>query len=879
MKAGDLVEFNSGLFGLNHPQNIAIVIGRETQKKRVYVKLFTVRGKQETKAANLTKRKFNLSVEMRGIHPPPDNEMLDKLKEWIQLFGRKDSKMAQKAQKQITERALWDKLVENDKIEPLKTHEIASIWHEKDIPTKKEQSEINDLLQECSRPGYGYFNKVDERPIRWNPITPEEFSEVNEEIEKLYVLRKAIIETVVGYDPEDPEIETIEFVPIPLNEAGLTEEQEKLLGWIQDIMEFFVKNDTWPNQGLGKAKIRAIDGFQLSRFIKMIADEWTTSNYRRMSNAFVEFLIKSNRWDKIDALITIGQRSVLERRFFDWETPSHIEKLADAFKEPSETPEELERRTDLRELEAYTIDPATAKDFDDAISYAKNEDGSLTLWVHIADVAHYVEKDSVLDKHAKDRATSVYLPSIVLPMLPSRLSDDLCSLREKRARLAMTVKINYTAEGEKIKAEMMESVIEVNKNLHYEFVNEAIKKGEEPFTSLEAFARKIDGRRNNLELETSEPRLSIDYEKRDLTVEVKKASTSTKMIEIFMVAANEAVSELIRDAQLPSIYRCHPLPDPPDIEKFNDQSKVLGNDVFLEPPVLPWAEEEGEEGASIMDMISSGGGGMLGSGMVFKIEGEVPDFMKGKEEEEGPDLGTPIAKGIAQMTKEQQIEYMKPFRKIVKKIQEVKDPQLREISFYTILGMMGRAIYTAGNLGHFGLGSECYSHFTSPIRRYADVVLHRIAKGLIRGETEIENAVYSASEIEEMAGHCTDQTIAAEKLEYSVVGSGLTLYTLSDKWKGVKSATVSNVTGAGIFISLSEAVQGRIRLRDLTNERVIIDPSETMAFVSYEGKMRYENEITAHNWQNFIDEDGEASAVLMKLGDKLGVIINSRDYV
>ncbi|MCG3219721.1 MAG: RNB domain-containing ribonuclease, partial [Candidatus Heimdallarchaeota archaeon] len=353
-------------------------------------------------------------------------------------------------------------------------------------------------------------------------------------------------------------------------------------------------------------------------------------------------------------------------------------------------------------------------------------------------------------------------------------------------------------------------------------VNEAIKKGEEPFTSLEAFAGKIDARRNNLALETSEPRLYLDYEKRDLTVEVKQASTSTKMIEIFMVAANEAVSELIRDAQLPSIYRCHPLPDPPDIEKFNDQSKVLENDVFLEPPVLPWADEEGEDGSSIMDMISSGGGeGMLGSGMVFKIDGEVPDFMKGKEEEEGPDLGTPIAKGIAQMTKEQQIEYMKPFREVIKKVKAVKDPQLREISFYTVLGMMGRAIYTAGNLGHFGLGSECYSHFTSPIRRYADVILHRIAKGLIRGETDPEKAVYSATEIEELAGHCTDQTIAAEKLEYSVVGSGLTLYTLDDKWRGVKSAIVSNVTGAGIFLSLSEAVQGRIRLRDLTNDRVI----------------------------------------------------------
>ncbi|MCG3219694.1 MAG: RNB domain-containing ribonuclease, partial [Candidatus Heimdallarchaeota archaeon] len=219
-------------------------------------------------------------------------------------------------------------------------------------------------------------------------------------------------------------------------------------------MEFFVKNDTWPNEGLGKAKIRAIDGFQLSRFIKMIADEWTISNYRRMSNAFVEFLIKSERWDRIDALITLGQRSVLERQFFDWETPPHIEKLADAFHEPSETPEAFEGRTDLRELEAYTIDPATAKDFDDAVSFAKNEDGTFSLWVHIADVAHYVEKDSILDNHAKDRATSVYLPSIVLPMLPSRLSDDLCSLREKRPRLAMTVKINYTSEGEKINAQM-----------------------------------------------------------------------------------------------------------------------------------------------------------------------------------------------------------------------------------------------------------------------------------------------------------------------------------------------------------------------------------------------------------------------------------------
>ncbi|MHA2502693.1 MAG: RNB domain-containing ribonuclease, partial [Candidatus Kariarchaeaceae archaeon] len=554
---------------------------------------------------------------------------------------------------------------------------------------------------------------------------------------------------------------------------------------------------------------------------------------------------------------------------FAWNTEDRIEEIASKYSEPGEDPNMLQNRTDLQDLLSYTIDPPTAKDFDDAVSLEEKSDRYI-LWVHIADVAHYVEKNSSLDVHARGRATSVYLPTKTLPMLPTHLSDNLCSLREQVPRLAMSVEIHYDKSGKKIlkDCKVHNSVIIVKKNLSYDYVNEAIENGEEPFSSLNKFSKVLQGTRRGLALETDEVRLELGGQ---MALTTKSSSASTKMIESFMVAANETVAEILSEKKIPVIYRNHPLPDKVDVEKFNAQAKIIYFDHEIELPNISSTDKEEDTGSSLMDLLSKSGTGQGGS-ISFSI-GSGTDFAKelksklDTSEPENKETPGPSVKGLAQLTDEQREQMLTPFVEAIKKVEAMSDEYHKKLGYLTVLKTLQRAIYNATNLGHFGLGSTAYLHFTSPIRRYPDVIAHRVCKAMIAGTEE----VYDAEEIEEIAEHCGEQSRIAERLEKIIVGAGFSFLTRNPDYSDNRLGVVVSIFGGGIYVLLPNGIEARIPIHKMTERPTFVDDMETICFVGSKSDYNLRDEITPANWRELLSDGDEPIEVITKLGDKIAV--------
>ncbi len=885
MKKGDLVEFKPGTFGIDPPNNLGIVLDRYSKKKTVLIQLMTVKGKQEAKADKITKRKFNVRIDLSDPQKAKPEELKARLVHWIKEFNISDTGR-KKSSKKLSERALWEKVNESE--EPLRTRELARVWFEVDDPSPQQLAEIDACLSDSTAQGVGFFEKAGVSPVRWQPLAVEDYKKIMRQIERLSLLRKKML-TTYQEENEEGELET-RIVAIPLEEAGLSDDDWELLHQIQQWMAENVEKDSWSGIGLAETAVHTLEGFSLPRYLKWLAEDWTGLKGTSYANAFIEFLLRTEFWTAEDALNAIAKRKVRQYPDFSWETPDYIERIAQKFEEPNNHPELWKDRADLRHLETYTIDPPTAKDFDDAISFEQHPDGSVTLWVHIADVSEYVEKDSSLDLHAYKRATSVYLPVKVLPMLPSRLSDDLCSLREQLVRLAMTIRIDYNSNGDRVNAEPMESIIFVKKNLSYDQVNDAIEKGEEPFASMSAFADKIWSKRLGLDIETAEARLEFGSSTGAIDLAIKHATPSTRMIEAFMVAANEAISEYLEQMEIPTMYRCHPLPDKENVEKFNHQAVAIGLDAEIslpDPPKL--AKEDGEkeiEEESVIDLLKKGGKvEFFGGGLVIKSKDKEKkqEKQEGKMDEEKEKkrlVGQPITAGLAQMSPEEREQWLKPFNEVIHKIREREDEQLQTLAFLLLLRVLGRAIYTAGNIGHFGLGSVSYTHFTSPIRRYPDLIIHRLVKSLLRKEASPDEPLYSAEEIEEMAQHCTDQSINAETLEREVVASGIVLLARQDpSLKQAVNALVTGLTSGGIFIMLRKNIEGKIPMHAFTSEKTFIDEYESMLFAGIKNADRAMREINPANWKEMINEYGEAARLLIKLGDRIRVQMTGSEYV
>jgi ribonuclease R len=434
----------------------------------------------------------------------------------------------------------------------------------------------------------------------------------------------------------------------------------------------------------------------------------------------------------------------------------------------------LERR-DLRELATFTVDPASAHDFDDAVSAARTDRG-FRLWIHIADVAAHVRPDSAIDKEAHRRANSTYVPGRVAPMLPHVLSSDACSLAPDQERLAVTSEIELSEAGEPLSASFYRSRIRSDQRLNYDELDQIFAgraRPSEVITEPLALAREAAAAlarrrpRASLEVESFEPEFRFE----DGQVAGAHSMPQTeahRLIEHLMILTNERVAELLERRRMPTLYRVHEQPDPDRIRRLIEQLAALD----IPTPALP-------------DSISSQQAG--------ELAGEASRLVAREAERRGHG---------------------------------------REAYTSLVLRSLKQAHYADRNLGHAGLGSPAYAHFTSPIRRYPDLVAHRALLSAIGAGEEAPRA----ERLSEVGAHCSERERDSTRIERdadSVCACFLLRRELFERGPDTRfEGEVSGVVGAGAFIrfdgALADVYEGFLPARRIGGrERYELDPTET----------------------------------------------------
>ena len=398
-----------------------------------------------------------------------------------------------------------------------------------------------------------------------------------------------------------------------------------------------------------------------------------------------------------DSLNEKAMQDILMEAGFPLSFPDEVLEDAARYSEHIDAAE-LRKRRDFRKTLTLTIDPVDAKDFDDALSFVAHKDGSFEIGVHIADVAHFIEPDSALDKEAYNRATSVYLPDRVLPMLPERLSNELCSLRPDEDKYAFSAVFQIDKKGKVKEYWLGRTIIRSARRFTYEEVQDVIEGGsndhEGVLRTLNEIAQNLRAARfkkGAINFSSQEVRFVLDEAARPIAVVVKESKEAHQLIEEFMLLANRTVAHHVgqityRDKPLPFPYRVHDQPDEAKLEMF--------------------AAFAGRYG--------------------YKFDRSSPQA---------------IAKSFNQMLKAVE---GKPEQHV-----------LESLGIRT----MAKAVYTTENIGHYGLGFEDYCHFTSPIRRYPDVLVHRILAQVL------ENEISPIKGLEQKCRHCSEQERAAMQAE------------------------------------------------------------------------------------------------------------------
>lgn len=859
MKAGDLVEFKAGLFGLKAPDNLGIYLERVKRKGQFFVVLFTLRGKQEVKPENVTARK----LEARLTPDELDGDLAPRLKQLIAAVskGKVEEKLSAEG---ATDRALWLK-VKDTEGRPLTPDELATAYFDGKAATRSQVGEIKRILESCREPGVGYFERVPGREELWRPMTRAEHSSFHKEKDGLQRLRNRLVLVEEVEDEETGYLRTV-YKGIPVAEASLDDEDRARLAFVAEAMRDFVLHDRFTgHRTLGVSGKHILDGFALFPYLKFLALDWTGVERVSVSSAFVGLMLDCGLVGYDEAVTLVAQRKVLQFPNFGWEMPADVLRAA----ERADPAIRVEGRRDLRQQRCFTIDPPDAKDHDDAVGVEEHGDGTWTLWVHIADVSHYVMPETTLDHEARKRATSVYLPSGVLPMLPPRLSNDLCSLEPQQDRYAMTCAITYDMEGRVLREEAMESVIRVSANVPYPDALAQMQVPGNEFRRMRELADLVDRHRRGLAIETSERRVKLTP---DNVEHVEKMGTpATRMIETFMVAANEAVARILTREKIPLLYRCHPLPDRAGVERFNGQCRTMDVAVSID---LPKKEEKKapEAEVTLLDQLKKGGKlNLFGGGIGMSGLDDEP------EPQAEPEPALPQIMGLAQLPPEEQDAWLAPFRRALEGVQQIPDDALKALVYVKVLGTMGRAFYTPMNLGHFGLGSTCYCHFTSPIRRYPDLVVHRQLRWLLRGR---QGAMpHDLAGLDILANHTSMQGEGADSLERGVVDSALVFASRDAKWEGPQRALVNGMTRGGVFMSLEGGLEARVAMSDIPGGPYSIDEHDSKIFVGEQERAEMAAEVSAKNWREYVNpENEEVQLIRLRLGDRTSVQISGRDY-
>lgn len=440
------------------------------------------------------------------------------------------------------------------------------------------------------------------------------------------------------------------------------------------------------------------------------------------------------------------------------------------------TKEELFGRKDLTNEIIFTIDGDDTKDIDDAISLKKNRN-TYTLGVHIADVSHYVTKDSPLDQDAFRRGTSSYLAYSVIPMLPHKLSNGICSLNPNVVRLTISCVMEIDLKGNVIKYDIFPSYIKSAKQMTYKKVNDILMRNiiaedYAPYAEklrdmndLAKILRRNKERRGYIDFDIPEPKIICDEEGKCIDIRTYPREDGERLIEDFMIAANETVASHIFNMNLPFIYRVHDEPKSEKIENFIHLVNMLG----------------------------------------YNLKGKYTN--------------------------------LKPTH-MQKIIDQIKDKPESEILMDILLRSMAKAVYSKDNIGHFGLGSSCYTHFTSPIRRYPDLIVHRLLRTYLF-EHKIDNQTinYWNENLDFIALNCSNREQAAVEAEREVDDMKMAEY-MEDHVGETFIGTITTITNFGMFIALDNLVEGLVHINSLDDDYYNYVP-ELFALVGTHTKKRY----------------------------------------
>ena len=430
-------------------------------------------------------------------------------------------------------------------------------------------------------------------------------------------------------------------------------------------------------------------------------------------------------------------------------------------------------RKDLRDWQMVTIDGEDAKDLDDAVSLTM-EGENYVLGVHIADVTNYVQERSALDREALERGTSVYLADRVIPMLPQKLSNGICSLNAGENRLALSCIMKISKTGEIVDHEIAETVICVDRRMSYSGVQKILQSDEQALKENEEFVpmilqmkelsdliRERRGRRGSIDFDFPETKIQLDENGKPVEIRPYERNDATKIIEDFMLMANETVAEEYFWRELPFLYRTHEVPDEEKIRKLSTFINNFGYHIHVRNEVKPKE--------------------------IQKLLGKVE--------------GTPEEDLISRLA----------------------------------LRSMKRARYTTENTGHFGLAAKYYTHFTSPIRRYPDLQIHRIIKENLRGRLN-ENRISHYEEIlPEVARKCSEHERSAEEAEREVTKMKKAEYMrarIGEEYDGV----ISGVTKWGIYVELPNTVEGLVHVADMKDDHYEFSEQEYELYGRHTGK-------------------------------------------
>lgn len=471
-------------------------------------------------------------------------------------------------------------------------------------------------------------------------------------------------------------------------------------------------------------------------------DEWPQGHKQNPKGTITTVLGKAGSHD-------IEMKTILINNGFELEFPEDVMREAEYL--PARiSPQEIEHRRDMRDVTTFTVDPDDAKDFDDALSIRELENGELEIGVHIADVTHYVRKDTPLDKEGYKRSTSVYLVDRVLPMLPERLSNDLCSLRPNVDRLAFSAIFVFNKNMKIIDRWFGKTVIHSDQRFTYDDAQQRIegkenhlKKEVQQLAKIARYMRKQRYKQGAINFETDEVKFRLDEDGSPVEVFVKERKEAHMLIEDFMLLANKEVAAYIsrkgKDQEIPFVYRVHEEPDPDRVEELARFAREMGFDMNVSSP-------------------------------------------------------DEIARSYNRLAEETK-----------------KKPDLKLLSPIAIR-TMSKAVYTTDNIGHYGLGFEHYTHFTSPIRRYSDVLSHRLLEANLEKGKAYRT---SKAHLEEQCQHVSKQERNAVSAERESIKYKQVEYIerhIGEEFEGL----ISGIMDSGFFVELMDSlIEGMVPFETL----------------------------------------------------------------